>query len=429
MLNEPKRGVPDDFKLALKMESVRSDERGSLTLLAGMMVFLVTIFAIIAFDTNKAIYNRIVAQNAVDAAADSAALWQARGCNLEQMLNNLHYDVDIAACATEGVATAGCVASAVFDVLQYVPFCEWAAGALQASCIVCDMLPVVDKLQHFFYDLIMPLQEGIADVTPFLAFGYADANAYGCGANNVFVSAVQTAFEYLSDGVSFIPGGGDISSSINSASSSVSGVINSTLGQIPIYAMPLNPQNLSLDVHTNDNNGSPPLYWPNVVPEIGNGIGEVACDGDVAVEYAVVQDSMGYSADGDNARNGSDNYKPQWGWNDQYYKGNPGYMTWVAGVTNAPEILGLGNLVWLNDYDQNTPNSMYWGSATTNGSAVIPVQIPSYIAIASCQVEGDTVICNGTADAVPVLIPVLFPRGSTNYTKGSSLPFPFTIYH
>jgi hypothetical protein len=122
MLNEPKRAVSDDFKLALKMESVRSDERGSLTLLAGMMVFLVTIFAIIAFDTNKAIYNRIVAQNAVDAAADSAALWQARGCNLEQMLNNLHYDVDIAACAAEGVATAGCVASAVFDVLQYVPF-------------------------------------------------------------------------------------------------------------------------------------------------------------------------------------------------------------------------------------------------------------------------------------------------------------------
>lgn len=427
MLNESKTAVSDNFKLALKMESVRSDERGSLTLLAGMMVFLVTIFAIIAFDTNKAIYNRIVAQNAVDAAADSAALWQARGCNLEQQLNNLHYDVDIAACAAEGVATAGCVASAVFDVLQYVPFCEWAAGALQASCVVCDMLPVIDKLQHLFYTILMPLQQGIADVTPFLAFGYADANAYGSGANNVFDAAVQTAGEYLQDGVSFIPGNGDISSSLNSALGSIDGVIGSTLGKLPIYAMPLNPQNLSLDVNTNQNNGSPPLYWPSTVAEIGNGIGQVACDGDVFAEYTVVQGWMSYSDSGDSSRDGSNNNEPQWGWNDLYYKGNPGYMTWIAGVTNAPEILGLGDLAWLNSSQSIVPTNMYTGAATVNTQT--PVSIPSYIAIASSQVEGDTVICNGTANAVPVLIPVLFPTGSTNYYKGSSLPFPFTIYH
>ena len=76
-----------------------------------MMVFLVTIFAVIAFDTNMAIHNRILAQNAVDSAAESAALWQARGCNLEQQLNNLHYDVDEAACIAEGVAAGACIAA------------------------------------------------------------------------------------------------------------------------------------------------------------------------------------------------------------------------------------------------------------------------------------------------------------------------------
>jgi hypothetical protein len=423
MLDETKRGVPDDFKLALKMESVRSDERGSLTLLAGMMVFLVTIFAIIAFDTNKAIYDRIVAQNAVDAAADSAALWQARGCNLEQMLNNLHYDVNTVACAAEGVATAGCVASAVFDVLQYVPFCEWAAGALQVSCVVCDALPVIDRLQHLFYKILMPLQQGIADVTPFLAFGYANANAYGSGANNIFDSVFQTATEYFTDGVSMIPGTDP--GTLNNTFKSLDSIVNSTLGQIPIYAMPLNPKNLSLDVSTNDNNGSPPLYWPPTVAQIGDAIGVVAC---VESDYEGVLEAMGYTPAGDDGRTGT-TYQPKWGWNDQYYFGNPGYTTWIAGVTKADEILGLGNLVWLNDYDQNTPNSMYWGSATTNGNAVVPIVIPSYVAVASSQVEGDTVVCNGSADAVSWLIPVIIPKTGTNYSLGKSLPFPFTIYH
>src|SRR5665213_3051532 len=89
---EPSKfNLSDGFKLLARVEALRSDQRGSLTLLAGMMVFLVTIFGVLAFDTNMAIYNRIVAQNAVDSAADSAALWEARGCNMLQNLNNLHY--------------------------------------------------------------------------------------------------------------------------------------------------------------------------------------------------------------------------------------------------------------------------------------------------------------------------------------------------
>ena len=48
-MNETKPATADKFKLALRMETVRADERGSVTLLAGMMVFLATIFTILAF--------------------------------------------------------------------------------------------------------------------------------------------------------------------------------------------------------------------------------------------------------------------------------------------------------------------------------------------------------------------------------------------
>lgn len=415
----------DSLILAAKMETLRSDQRGSLTLLAGMMVFLVTIFAVIAMDTNMAVYNRIVAQNAVDSAADSAALWQARFCNLEQLLNNLHYDFDIAACAAEGVDDLACVASVALDILQYVPFCEWAAGVLQGTCAVCYTLPFVDKVQHLFYDAIIPFQEGIADVAPFMVFGYANANAYGSGANNVFDSTANTFEEYLTDGVNAIPGVD--SSSLSSAFSQINGVINSTLGQIPIYALPLNPTAMELDVNTNQASG-PPEVWNEAIPMIGNVAGLIGCSQDVALNYIDALSTASYGppgGTGDEGRDGSDSNKPVWGWNDLYMYGNPGFMTWIAGVTNRNELANLGSLVWLNSTSSKVPTSMYTGANTGSGS----LTIPSYIAIASSQIEGTPVVCNGNADAVPELIRVCIPESGTNYTLGTSLPLPFTIYH
>jgi hypothetical protein len=419
-----KKNYPDDFKLAGEMEALRSDERGSLTLLAGIMVFLVTIFAIFAFDTNKAIYDRIVAQNAVDAAADSAALWQARFCNVEQQLNNLHYTVDEAMCIAEGVSAVMCAVAIPLEVIKDIPFCEWAYGAWVAACVLCDFLPPEDEAQHIFYDALVgksySVQEDLADAAPFLAFANADACAYGSGANNIFDAAVQTVEEYVTDGVSLIPG--TDASSMTSTFQSINGVIGSTLGQIPIYAFPLNPQNLQLYVNPTNNNELPE-YWPTEVPMAGNIAGEIGC---AEEGYSEVEDSSHNNSEGDE-RESDDDFHPTWGWNDQYEYGNPGYLTWIAGVTNAPEILGLGNLIWLNDEQSIIPTSMYWGSATTN--APVPLSVPSYIAIASAQVEGTTVVCNGDVNAAPALIPVLIPEGSTNFTRGSSIPFPFTIYH
>ncbi|HSY43394.1 MAG TPA: pilus assembly protein TadG-related protein [Candidatus Acidoferrum sp.] len=413
----------DSLILAAKVETLRSDQRGSLTLLAGMMVFLVTIFAVIAMDTNMAIYNRIVAQNAVDSAADSAALWQARFCNLEQLLNDLHYDFDIAACAAEGVDDLACVASVALDILQYVPFCEWAAGVLQGTCAVCYTLPFVDKVQHLFYDAIIPFQQGIADVAPFMVFGYANANAYGSGANSVLDAGATTFGEYLADGVSAIPGVN--SADVTSAFGKIDNVIGSALNNIPIYAMPLDPDSLKLYVNTNQASG-PPEVWNEAIPLIGNVAGLVGCTQDAAMDYIDALSTASYGppgGTGDEGRDGSDSNKPVWGWNDLYMYGNPGYMTWIAGVNSRSELANLGSLVWLNSSSSTVPTGMYTGPNTGNGS----LTIPAYIAIASSQIEGTPVVCNGNADAVPELIRVYFPTGTNS--PGTELPFPFTIYH
>jgi hypothetical protein len=170
---------------------------------------------------------------------------------------------------------------------------------------------------------------------------------------------------------------------------------------------------LEFYVATNDNNGAP-LAWPQEVAEIGNGFGEAGCS---EYLYETAQSGVEYSDDGDENRDGSDSHKPQWGWNDQYYFGWPGFMTWIAGKTNRDELLGLGNLTWINGAQQSSTiltNQLYTGSITTNST---PLTIPAFLAIASSQVEGSTVVCNGKVDAQGRIIQVYISSNSpgTNY--------------
>jgi len=412
------------------MQALRSDQRGSVTLLAGMMVFLVTIFGIVAMDTNMAIRNRIIAQNAVDSAADSAALWQARFCNLEQLLNNLHYTVDEIAAGIEVVDDVACGISVGLFILEDVPFCEWAYGVRIGTCIVCDTLGPVDWLQHLFYDAIIPIQEGIADAAPFIVFGYANANAYGSGASSVLAAAPEWIGGVGSKIAGLIPGADSAGSTI----SSIGGMIGSNLNGIPIYAFPLDYTRLELSVHTNQPSG-PPLSWPALVAQIGYGLGLVGCSD---MEFENAWDAFGaskYSSDGDGDRDGSDENKPKLGWKDLYMKGNPGFMTWVAGVTSQPELLGLGNLSWLNggmkdtDFTKNgdqVSKVMWNGNAIGNsGNYSGDLKIPAFLAIASSQIEGHPVICNGDADAKPYLITVTLPFPSDNTNSAKS----YFIFH
>ncbi|HXB58302.1 MAG TPA: hypothetical protein VNU95_01995, partial [Candidatus Acidoferrales bacterium] len=156
-------------------------------------------------------------------------------------------------------------------------------------------------------------------------------------------------------------------------------------------------------------------------------LGDVGC---AEAFYEEVCEAVDYNpGDGDNSRQGeqsgssgsTDNsqFFPPWGWNDQYEYGNPGFMTWVAGVTNRPELLGLGNLVWLNSSSSTVPTSMYEGSINSSGNT--PLTIPAFMAIASSQVEGTTVVENGDVNAVNTLIKVYF----TTNTPGDT----YFIYH
>lgn len=342
------------------------DDGGAVLLLSAMMIFLVAIFGMITMNTNKAVYNRVVTQNAVDSAADAAALWQARGCNLLQHLNNIHHDADVVFYTLEAASLATCIIAPFYPVF----------------CASCSLAPVWDATQEGFVGVLMPLQEAIADATPIVAFIYANAAAAGSGADPV----LSVGVDYVGD---FLARFG-LSGSIGGASDTVS----TMLGSIPIYAVPLDPASLSLYVERKKGKKAPWHFakWLTYVPR---GAAK-ACPSFI------------------------DDLPEEWGWDDDYFYGNPGWMTWVAGKVHQHELLDLGDLRWFNggrEASGNVRSAMYSGPARGNGL----LQIPAFLGIASSQVEGEPVVSYGEADARGRLINTHLP-----YSGSSLAP---VIYH
>lgn len=368
-----------------RARALRSDDRGQVMLLSGMMVFVVLIMTIFTFDTGKAIYNRIIAQNAVDSAADAAALWQARGCNLLQHLNNLHYNVNVAIYILESAALISCVAAPLLNLIPFV-----GAALSQVACVICKTAPTLDQAQEEFATAVMKAQKIISKVFPALAFLYGNVCAMGSGADKLIGTVSGYAQSILSKVGLSCP---DLDQ--------IMGVLGDAVDWLPLYAAPIDPTSLSLHVEEK-NGGGAPWYYPEAVALVGAVVGNY-CSG---FQF---------------------NKPDEWGWDDSYYWGNPGFMTWIAGKEKRDELLGLGSLVWLNAHtDPELQVAEQFSTAMFKDAVLLggPMEIPAFLAIASSQVEGEPVVSKGDANAKGHLITVHFPPDS-NPKKGDKL----LIYH
>ncbi len=376
-----------------RARALRDDERGNVLVLSGMMAMLAAFFAIISVDTSEAIYNRIISQNAVDSAADAAALWQARGCNLLQQLNNIHYAGNEFFAAAEDMALSACVLAGVADLIP------GGQVVSQALCPVCRMAKPINDGQGVFSEVILGTQKVVTVFIPFTALLAANDAAQGSGADD----ALATAANYLSQllGKFGIPVPGDLLSGIAGTLSDAG---------FTVYALPLDPTSLGLGASEKEGD-SYPWQYPSGIIGAGAyysavGVGVLACGLD-----------------------------PPDGWSDSYYEGHPGFMTWIAGKNQRDELLGMGDLAWLNGgsnapsvhhkfMNQDSP-AMYRQSVHRSDN---PLVIPAFIAIASSQVQGDTVVAKGPANAYGTLMPVYAPF--INQAASDLIPFPpLTIYH
>jgi hypothetical protein len=398
-----------------RARKLRGDESGNVLLLSGMMAFLFTIFALVSADTSQAIYNRIIAQNSVDAAAEAAALWQARGCNLIQNLNNYHYDANQFFAKTEATALNSCVLAGVLRAGSFLPVIGPAcAVASRIVCVACDSAPVWDDAQCVTAAGIVTEQKLVVATIPFVTLAAANDAAQGSGADEFFPSAgnwVNQVGSSVGIDLSGLPG---VASKLNN-------LINKF--GLTIYALPMDPTSLELGMKPAVGNRSPWNFGP-CLPEVR--VGQIIC---------------GLSNPSLNLGPEKHNQPGNWGWvSDQYYTGQPGYMTWIAAKNTQPELAGLGFLRWLNPNPEPPAETSYWmnqwnlplyrGSVRSSGNLVIP----AYIALASSQVDGapktkwtGVGLTSGqtpiAAGAYPYLIPVYIPRSGSpkDPIQGTSL--------
>ena len=406
------------MKIFARILNLRKDTSGSALLLSGTMMFLIVMTVVLNGDTNKAVYDRIVAQNAVDAAAEAAALWEARGCNVLQHLNNVHYEGNKILFVAESAALVGCGASvfAIAAVHAAKPFFWTSAygGALLAAgvaCLACSAAPVIDKGQEAFATAINDFQEVARTAFPILAIGYANQIAQAGGGDNL----VEVIPDYVG---SLMDAGGLAWDSTEDVLSAIDS-LPAPLAALSIAAIPWTLA------------GDDTFFTMGVKPKEGEGLPWKTSSGwnkaaDIA--YTAGKGACQSAWEGAGAFQWMLSAPEQWGWTDKYYQGNPGYMTWVAGKKYGDEVAGLGGTRWLKEKEGATfvdTNVMY------SGEILNPVQfrIPAFIALASSQVEGTPVISyTDEVNSRGTLIPVYLPFNYKKPTRGDGLS-PIGIYH
>ena len=312
--------------LCIPMErarAVRKDEHAQVMVMTAVMIFIMGMFAISTVNTSTQIYNRIRVQNAVDAAADGYALWQARGANFAQHLNDLHYDLVLAAYIAE---MAACVIRLTvclgLNLARFNPFCWYCTdGAYRLCCMGTSVtIEFIENAQYIVSDIILLLQSITDTIFPLLGFLIANSLANGNGADPIIGGLVSVVESIL----------GGVGIDVNVAQ----GLANTPLiGELYVFNPNLisDPTSLFTLNLSEAPRGNHPAPWtfPSALL--------TACN------IPPCFDSDTFDCAMSNNESGS-----ECGWEDTFYTGFPGYQTWITAKMQINKMGGYDFHRWLN---------------------------------------------------------------------------------
>ncbi len=400
--------------LLLPMErarGLRRDDNGQVIVLTAVMVFMAVIMGIMTTNTSLMLFNRVRAQNAVDAAADSFAAYQARGLNLSQHLNDLHF---IANAVLMGLSILNWTVRILCPVAALRPppvFFDYAFYRQCCSTLV-DTGEGIDTVQNVVAQAILGAQSAINVIFPIVGALSANRLAQANGADPIL--------QWLPELIGSILGAFGLNvGSVQSITDTISGFG----ANIPVYTFPLKPgQLISLNTEEKDPKpGYPP--WDTM------GI----------IQGLVVASDISCALAGSIASTSAPDH--EWGWSDTqiissseqgdtYYCGGPSYNTWIAGKarhTVIPE--RLFTLAWLNP-NMSTPEQEIGYHAFEDDypefryrTGTDQFESAPFFAIASSQVGGSPLmetsfISNFEEYAKPELISVhIGEPGSDDLTR------------
>jgi hypothetical protein len=357
--------------------------------LTAVMAFVLSIMGISTLSTTKMIYDRIRAQNAVDAAADAFALWQARGLNMAQAQNDLHYEAleyfsrtADRICNKRKTAADYCVKKppwyAPWRKIGYMIKCT--EGCIRTSLA----MTVLEISQAATSTGILIGQLPMNRLFPIVGLYAANDVAKANGASQVLTG--------LSDFIDGMLGTFGIRVNI----SAVVGFVTSRSNLPEIYILPLTLRNtfkLNLRKVLNIRNhpilGHPAPWTRTRTCHYRRKCGKAWVAKRIARDYICVPSLMVLER------------RPWCGWKDTFFAGYPGYTTWVVGKTGENVFRGprFRRLRWLNPRFNRDPNVVV--SYKSYDNFAFPkrrklrtrfrdsrFQNPGYIALASSQASG-----------------------------------------
>jgi len=168
------------------------DEGGQVLVLFAVVGMLLVFCVGTITDYGQTITKAINTQTAADAAALAAGSWVARGGNVQQIVNGIHYDINLTLAQIITMSLNICliiyvILMAIYIILQVNPFTAAAAPPFKASAdtvrsIETSIINTCSTIHDTTQKVINPLQKILVEATPLIAMLHANYAAYNNGA-------------------------------------------------------------------------------------------------------------------------------------------------------------------------------------------------------------------------------------------------------
>ncbi|MDA1087281.1 MAG: hypothetical protein O2901_09735, partial [Verrucomicrobia bacterium] len=393
------------------------------------------IFLITTVNTSESVYRKIMVQNAADAATATVVAWQARGVNLMQHLNNLHYEINAILYPIELVTCCTCLTQAptcaagyalsltLFGLVPGQIMMGVAEYLLKPICLkVC---PLVDNVQFGIATAFYMMQQIIAGKWATFALISANSLARENGADALLPAMKKYADQNI--WAVFRDAAADIGADVNHIDPYViqtqwsdqrnvyTAYHQNMLKIFPIFTMPFMELNYYENLfHNNshykeiddsiflgmkrvdDDSGFPWKLSKSTVETCATNIPTVNCSG------APTPPFESPSLDDPQLTNPFSDEENDWGWQDSYWVGHPKYITMMTGLGEVTHGVGRFGRKPIGReskafYDEKTGKlTKYRRIPAKRGWYFAPgdypnMNNPAHMALASGQAEGQAV--------------------------------------
>lgn len=242
--------------LKFKAKSFRRSDDGQVMLAFAMSLMLIVSSIGVVVNVGETVKTKIYAQTAADAAALGAGAWMARGSNLLQILNGMHWDVNgFAGTVTAPILSGGSTAISALIIAMAVAAAglPWTAGTIASMAntankirkVVGNLKKTIMKGRKTISGILVPIGSGVNGALPLLsalhANGLAEAN-YADRLDEVVLGSVMNMLQIFDD-VIFKTGMFDSTPSFDNLDFPGSGALKSVYNAVfsKIFAWPISP--------------------------------------------------------------------------------------------------------------------------------------------------------------------------------------------